>query len=101
MIWTAQALANLSRLRNFLMEKSPRSAYRAIAAIREGVRTLEEFPQAGRPAEDEEGDVRDWIIHFGREGYKVRYLNDDGQVVILAVRHMREAEFYPSRTPGA
>jgi plasmid stabilization system protein ParE len=91
-IWTANALANLSRLRDFLIEKSPGAARRAIAAIREGVRTLEQFPQAGRLVEDEGGDVRDWIIHFGREGYKVRYRNEDGRILILAVRHMREAE---------
>lgn len=101
MIWTPNAQANLSRLRDFLIEKNPGAAQRAIAAIRDGVKMLEEFPRAGRPAEGEEGGVRDWIIHFGRQGYKVRYLNDEGRIVILAIRHMREAEFYPAKIPDA
>ena len=83
------------------MEKNPGAARRAIAAIREGVQMLEEFPGAGRPIEGEGGDVRDWIIHFGRQGYKVRYLSVDRQIMILAVRHMREAEFYPAKIPDA
>jgi plasmid stabilization system protein ParE len=97
MIWTTRALANLSRVRDFLLEKSPSAAMRAIAAIHEGLKQLEQFPQMGRPVQERDHDERDWLIHFGREGYKVRYRNDDGQIIILALRHMRENEFYPSK----
>ncbi len=101
MIWTQRALANLSRVRDFLWEKSPPSAMRALAAIHAGLKWLDTYPQMGRPVPGQDGDVRDWLIHFGREGYKVRYQNDDGQIVILALRHMRESEFYPSKDPPA
>jgi plasmid stabilization system protein ParE len=99
MIWTPNARANLTRLHAFVAEKDPAAAQRAIAAIREGVLMLNEFPQAGRPVPDEDGDVRDWLIHFGRQGYKVRYLYENAEISILAVRHMREAEFYLAEIP--
>ena len=100
MIWTAGALANLLQMRDFLWDKSPAAAMRAMGAIHEGLKQLEEFPQLGRPVANRDRDERDWLIHFGRGGYKVRYRNDDGQIIILALRHMRENEFRPSDDPA-
>lgn len=60
---------------------------------------LEDLPHIGRPVPDADGEVRDWLIHFGRKGYKVRYLYEDGEITILAVRHMRESEFYLAEIP--
>ena len=101
MIWSPTAIIHLARLRDFLLERDSSSAERARDAIKDGVRMLDELPHIGRPVPDEDGDVRDWLIDFGRKGYKVRYLYENGEVTILAVRHMRESEFYPARIPDA
>lgn len=43
----------------------------AVRAIRQGVRTLEVHPAAGRPAEDMDPEFREWWIPFGGSGYLV------------------------------
>ena len=45
----------------------------------------------GRPVEDMENEFRDWIIDFGDGGYVARYRIDGQQLIILAVRHQKEA----------
>jgi len=49
----------------------------------------------------EDGDVPDCLIHFGRQGNKVRYLYENEEVIVLAVRHMRESGFYLGDIPDA
>ena len=36
---------------------------------------------------------REWPIEFGTHGYVALYRHDPNQVIILAVRHFREAGF--------
>jgi len=36
---------------------------------------------------------RDWFVSFGDSGYIIRYHHDDQTVLILAVRHAKEAGF--------
>jgi hypothetical protein len=36
---------------------------------------------------------RDWVIDFGDSGYVVRYRIENDSVMILAVRHQKEAGF--------
>jgi plasmid stabilization system protein ParE len=38
-------------------------------------------------------EFREWIIEFGQKAYVVLYLYDSKEVVILAVRHGREAGY--------
>lgn len=47
----------------------------------------------GRRAPDMDDDFRDWIIDFGDSGYVARYRLDGQYVIILAVRHQKEAGF--------
>ena len=69
------------------------AARRAVTAIREGVRLLERHPEAGRPVEDMEPEFREWLIEFGSGGYLALYRFEGSEVVLLAVRHTREAGY--------
>ena len=91
--WSRPALLDLSRLHQFLKAKSPDVARRAIAAIREGTKLLEDNPASGRPAFDVRQDVRDLPVFFGTGGYVIRYRANQTGVLIMRVRHMREAGF--------
>jgi plasmid stabilization system protein ParE len=90
-IWTPAALADVQRLHRFLVSKNPDAARRAVKAIRSGVKTLERQPEVGRPAEDMDPGFREWLVRFGDSGYVVLYRHEAPLVVILAVRHQREA----------
>jgi plasmid stabilization system protein ParE len=93
LIWSARAIADVARLHAFLKPKNPGAATRAARAIRQGVRLLADHPQAGRVAEDMDPAFREWPIDFGADGYLALYHYNGGDVVILAVRHGREAGF--------
>ena len=91
LIWSPQALHDVQRLYRFLAPKNLESAKRAVTAIRQGVNVLSLQPGMGRPVEDMENEFRDWIIDFGDGGYVARYRIDGQQLIILAVRHQKEA----------
>ena len=91
LIWSPQALRDVQRLYRFLASKNLESAKRAVTAIRQGVNVLSLQPGMGRPVEDMENEFRDWIIDFGDGGYVARYRIDGQQLIILAVRHQKEA----------
>ncbi len=91
--WTPQALADVQRLHRFLADKNPEAAVHAVQTIRAGVKILAEQPRIGHPAEDMDSEFREWLIPFGQSGYLVLYRIDAGAVVLLAVRHGREAGY--------
>ena len=91
LIWSPQTLRDVQRLYRFLASKNLESAKRAVTAIRQGVNVLSLQPGMGRPVEDMENEFRDWIIDFGDGGYVARYRIDGQQLIILAVRHRKEA----------
>ena len=93
LIWAPQALQDVQRLYRFLAPRNQDAATRAVSAIRRGVQVLSLQPGLGRPVEGMDEDFRDWIIDFGDSGYVVRYRLDPRYVIVLAVRHQREAEF--------
>jgi plasmid stabilization system protein ParE len=93
LIWSQPALLDVARLHDFLAPKSSDAAKRAVKAIRQGIKALGKHPQIGRPVEDMPPEFREWIIEFGRSAYVALYRYDVKQVVILAVRHGREAGY--------
>lgn len=95
LIWAPSALLDVQRLYRFLAPKNPDAAKRAVRAIRQGVRLLEQQPGVGRPIEDLSDEFREWIIDFGGSGYVVRYRIGLDAVTILAVRHQKDAGFHP------
>lgn len=92
--WSPQALLDVQRLYRFLASKNIDAAKRAVKAIRQGVKVLGQQPGIGRPIEDMPDEFREWVIDFGDSGYVARYRLDADEVVILAVRHQREAGYY-------
>ena len=90
LIWTPSALLDVQRLYRFLVVKNPDAARRAVKAIRQGVKVLEQQPKVGRPVEEMDNEYRDWIIDFGDSGYVARYRVDPQFVSVLAVRHQKE-----------
>ncbi len=93
LIWSPQALLDVQRLYRFLAHKNQDAAKRAVMVIRQGVKVLTLQPGMGRPVEDMDDEFRDWIIDFGDSGYVARYRLDAEKVIILAVRHQKEAGF--------
>lgn len=93
LVWSEPALADVARLHAFLAPKSREAAQRAVKAIRGGVKELGRHPEIGRPVEDMLPEFREWVVEFGQGAYVALYHFDGEQVVILAVRHGREAGY--------
>lgn len=91
--WSPSALHDVQRLYRFLAEKNLDAARRAVKVIRNGVKIIAHQPGIGRSAEEMEPEYREWLIDYGDSGYVVLYHYDGKVVVILAVRHQREAGY--------
>ena len=92
LIYSPRSLTDLERLFEFLADKDPGAATHAAQAIREAVSILERHPYIGRPVED---GLRELVISHGRTGYMAlyRHVLPDDVVLILALRHQREAGY--------
>ena len=93
LIWSPPALQDVARLHAFLKPNNADAAMRAVRAIRRGVHLLAKHPEVGRPAEDMPREFREWPIGFGNSGYVALYRYDGNDIVILAVKHGREAGY--------
>lgn len=91
-IYSENALANLERLFNFLLEHDPSAAIAAAENIADAVSALNTHPLIGRCIE---GDIRELIISYGKSGYVAlyRFVPTLDQVRILAVRHQLELDY--------
>lgn len=92
-IYTPAALRDLERLRRFLREANPTAARRAAQTILQATQALGAYPQMGRLIDDLSVEYREWPIDFGDSGYLARYRIDGETLVILAIRHQREAGY--------
>jgi addiction module RelE/StbE family toxin len=90
--YAGQALADLERISEFLAEESLEVALAALDLIDEAISILARHPLIGRPAES---NLRELVISQGRTGYIALYCYEQQQdaVLVLAVRHQREAGF--------
>jgi plasmid stabilization system protein ParE len=93
MIWTPEALRDVTRLHGFLAPKNRDATRRAVRAIRQGVKLLAAHPEIGRPVEAMPSGFREWLVRFGDGGYIALYRYEGDMVAILAVRHGREAGY--------
>jgi len=91
--WSQPALLDVARLHGFLAPKSRDAAKRAVKAIRQGVKALGKHPEIGRTVQELPPEFREWVIEFGHSAYLALYHYEGKQVVILAVRHAREAGY--------
>lgn len=92
LIYSAQALADLERLTDFLLDIDSTAATATIELIEEAVGILRRHPLIGRPAE---AGLRELVISRGRTGYLALYSFEEAEdaVLILALRHQREAGY--------
>lgn len=97
LIYSSRALADLERLTEFLLEAAPAAALETTDLILEAVEVLANHPLIGRPAEH---DMRELIISRGRTGYIALYSYQEPRdvVLILAIRHQREAGYVEDRS---
>lgn len=98
LIYSAEALADLERLVEFLIEAEPPAALETIDLIEEAVSVLKRHPLIGRPVES---GLRELVVSRGHTGYVALYSFEriHDAVLILAVRHQREAG-YPVLSEG-
>ena len=90
--YAPRALADLERLSDFLAETDLHAAAHTVDLIADAVAVLEEHPLIGRRAE---ADLRELVISRGKSGYIAlyRYDGERDRVLVLAVRHQREAGY--------
>jgi plasmid stabilization system protein ParE len=91
--WSQPALLDMAGLHDFLAPKSRGAARRAVKVIRRGVKALGKHPEMGRPVEEMPPEFREWVIEIGHGAYLALYHFDGKEIIILAVRHGREAGY--------
>lgn len=89
LVWLPQAQADIQRLYDFLLERDPRAAERAIRAIQLGAQRLLEFPRIGRRMDDA-AERRELSVPFGAGAYVLRYRIHEDTIVVIRVWHSRE-----------
>lgn len=91
-IYSAQALADLDRLTNFLLQNDPAAALETADLIIEAVKVLENHPLIGQETYEE---LRELVISRGKSGYLALYSFEASQnvVLVLSVRHQHEAGY--------
>jgi plasmid stabilization system protein ParE len=91
-VYAPQAFADLRCIHESLYADDPTLATNSLALIRDAIAALQRSPMAGRPAE---AGLRERVISRGKTGYVVlyRFLELDDTVLVLAVRHRREAGY--------
>lgn len=91
-IYTRQALDDFERIFEFLFEIEPEAVRTAVMAIQEAIGILERHPLIGRPVEH---DLRELMISRGRSGYVAlyEYMESADVILVLALRHQREAGY--------
>jgi plasmid stabilization system protein ParE len=89
-VYSRLAFTDLERLADFLVEEAPTAAVAAIDVIRDGIEILGRHPLVGRPCEE---GIRELLMSYGKSGYVALYSYEqrDGVVLVLAIRHQRDA----------
>lgn len=92
LVYAAQALRDLERLGDFLLETDPQAAHDTAVLILEALEILVQHPEIGRKVHFGQ---RELVISRGRTGYLAlyRYLPHIDRILILALRHQREAGY--------
>jgi plasmid stabilization system protein ParE len=91
-VYSENALVNLQRAFDFLLDKDPAATGLAAAAISGAIELLRVHPMIGRRLE---GPLRELVISYGRTGYVAlyRFLPERDEVRVLAIRHQRELDY--------
>ena len=92
LVFAPQALGDLERLSDFLLDSDPQAALNTAALIFEALEILVQHPEIGRKVHFGQ---RELVISRGRTGYLAlyRFLPHLDRVLVLAVRHQRESGY--------
>ena len=91
-IYAAEALADLERLTEFLLEQAAESAPAVLAHVTDAIEILTDHPLIGRRVE---GELRELVILRGASGYLALYRFNPVRDIarILRIRHQREVGY--------
>lgn len=92
LVYTEQALMDLERLSDFLLETDPQAAQDTAVLIFEALEILVQHPEIGRKVHFGQ---RELVISRGRTGYLAlyRFLPHLDRILVLALRHQRESGY--------
>jgi plasmid stabilization system protein ParE len=90
--YSERAVRDFERIFDFLATDDRALAARVVGSIKEAVSMLARHPLIGRPAEH---GLHELVISRGKTGYVAlyRYLDAADVVLVLALRHQREAGY--------
>ena len=93
LIYSEQALHDLERLTDYLIDADVVAAAETAMLVEEAVGVLERHPLIGRHVES---GLRELVISRGRTGYVALYSFEATQdaILILALRHQRAAGYW-------
>ena len=93
---TADALKDLDRLYDFLLERDLGAAERALTAIERALALLAYSPFSCRKALLQKSPRwRELVIPFGHSGYVALFeIEDERTLTVTAVRHQREEDYH-------
>lgn len=92
LVYGEQALLDLERLSDFLLDADPQAAQETTQLIFDALEILVQHPEIGRKVKLGQ---RELVISRGRTGYLAlyRFLPHLDCVLVLAVRHQRESGY--------
>ncbi len=91
--YSAQSIADLKRLHDFLATQDAGVARRAISVIRDALEKIALMPQRFRPVEGKMYH-REAIIDFGSSGYMARFRHlPNGDITIARIKYQKEDGF--------
>ncbi|CAK06765.1 type II toxin-antitoxin system RelE/ParE family toxin [Rhizobium johnstonii] len=93
--YTQTFYEDLDRLADFLIERDPDLAERALNAIQKALMILQDFPLMARRASADDPLLRELVGPFGSAGYVILFkVVSETSVIVLAVRHQREEDYH-------
>ncbi len=92
LVYTEQALIDLERLSDFLLQTDPQAAQDTATLVFEALEILVHHPEIGRKVHFGQ---RELVISRGRTGYLAlyRFLPHIDRILVLALRHQRESGY--------
>jgi plasmid stabilization system protein ParE len=92
LVYAGQALLDLERLSDFLLETDPQAAQDTAKLIFDALEILVLHPEIGRKVHLGQ---RELVISRGRTGYLAlyRFLPHIDRILVLALRHQRESGY--------
>ena len=87
-----KAVADLERLRKFLVETDPAAAEQTVTLILSAIAVIEHHPLIDRPVEK---GLHELVISRGKSGYVALYRYDEARdrALVLTIRHRLETGY--------